>query len=581
MNTYRRLLPYGLFLLMFVLSGHVLKAQDAQPAASQDSDGSKANPNVENPNPLKRRITDKQRIEQQKALTNELHGIYKKWVDEDVRWIITDQELRAFKALSNDEERDTFIENFWQRRNPNPESEDNEYKDAYYERIQYANEHFAAGMPGWKTDRGQMWIKYGKPDNLDSHPSGGAYHRPMEEGGGDTAAYPFEIWNYRYLEGIGDNVDIEFVDPCMCGEYHMTIDRSEKDALKHTPGMGQTFWEANGQAKPEDRLNGSGLEQLGLGPMASMNQSKEFDRLERFAELGAPPPIKFKDLEEYMVNSKIITGPLFNFDVRTDWVKVTNSTVLVPLTIQIRNKDITYTTKDGVSTGKVEIQGQVSNITHKPIQSFGDIVPVSVASELLARTQNNMSVYRKSLPLAPGQYRVDIVIKDVNNPDHIGRWRSSINVPKYDDDQLASSSLILASEINTVPRKDIGQGNFVIGDTHIVPRVPTGGASVPVTYHRSQNLDFWMQVYNLGIDEKSRQNNATIEYQITDMATNKPILHLEENSNTVNKTSDQVTLQKQVALASFQPGKYELTIKVNDGVSKQQLPPISKPFVVD
>ncbi len=342
------------------------------------------------PDPLKRPLTDKEKFKQQKALHGELHGEYKNWLDEDVKWIITDQELQAFKSLSNDEEREVFIENFWLRRNPNPDSPENEYREEHYARIAYANEHFAAGKPGWRTDRGHIYIAYGKPDSIDSHPSGGSYERPMEEGGGNTSTFPFEVWHYRYLEGIGDNVDIEFVDTCMCGDYHMTIDRSEKDALKNVPGAGLTMYEQQGMAKKEDRFAGGGLEQLGNGPNQAMNQSKQFDRLDRAAKLMAAPEIKFKDLEAYMATSKILTGPPFLFDVRTDYVKVTNDTVLVPVTLQIRNKDITFNTKDGVATGTVNILGRVSNLNHKPIQTFEDTVTVQEPSELLPQARTTV-----------------------------------------------------------------------------------------------------------------------------------------------------------------------------------------------
>jgi GWxTD domain-containing protein len=523
-------------------------------------------------------LSDKEKREQQKNLRQELKGVYKKWVDEDVRWIITDQEMQAFKSLGNDEERDQFIENFWLRRNPNPDSPENEYREEHYARIAYTNEHFAAGKPGWRTDRGHIYIAFGKPDNIDSHPSGGSYDRPMEEGGGNTSTFPFEIWHYRYIQGIGDNIDIEFVDTCMCGDYHMTIDRSEKDALKHTPGAGQTLYEQMGMAKQADRMSG-GLEQLGTGPMSQQQQSKQFDRLDQFAKLSAPPVIKFKDLESFMATSKILTGPPFLFDVRTDYVKVTNDTILVPVTLQIRNSDITFTNKDGVAMGTVNILGRVSNLNHKPIQTFEDTVAVQVPSELLARKRNDLSVYWKSLPLRPGLYKVDIVIKDVNNPDHIGRWQRSLNVPRYDDDRLATSSLILAGSMDRVPSRDIGAGNFVIGDTHIVPRVPSS-ISAPVTFHRGQNLNFWMQVYNLGIDEKSKQNGATIEYQILDLATNKAILQTQELTSKTNPNSDQITIEKSLPLASLTPGKYQVSIKVNDGVTKQQIAE-SAPFIVD
>ncbi len=577
MSTARYFLSGSALLFLAMIPARALPAQDLP--GSQPDGVTKGAVTVEKPDPLKRPLTDKEKIAQNKALRYELKGEYKKWVDEDVRWIITDQEMQAFKSLSNDEERDQFIEQFWLRRNPNPDSPENEYREEHYARIAYANEHFAAGKPGWRTDRGHIYIAYGKPDSIDSHPSGGSYDRPMEEGGGNTSTFPFEIWHYRYLEGIGDNIDIEFVDSCMCGDYHMTIDRSEKDALKHVPGAGATLYEQQGQSSKADRFSGGGLEQLGAGPMAAQNQSKQFDRLDRFAKLMAPPEIKFKDLESFMATSKILTGPPFLFDVRTDYVKVTNDTVLVPLTLQIRNGDITFSNKDGVAMGTVNILGRVSNLNHKPIQTFEDTVNVQVPAELLARTRNNVSVYWKSLPLRPGLYKIDIVIKDVNNPDHIGRWQRSVNVPRYDDDRLASSSLILADQMERVPSKDIGAGNFVIGNTRIRPRVPTGVA-VPVTFHRAQNLNFWMQVYNLGIDDKSKHNDATIEYQIVDMATNKAILQTQELTSKTNPNADQVTIEKSLSLASLQPGKYQVNIKVNDGISKQQIAE-SAPFIID
>lgn len=574
MTTARYLVLGTAFLSLAIYGGRTIQAQSSAP------DGvTQTKPVEEKPDPLKRQPSDKEKLAQQRALRQELKGVYKKWLDEDVRWIITDQEMQAFKHLANDEERDTFIENFWLRRNPNPDSPDNEFRDEHYRRIAYANEHFAAGKPGWKTDRGHIYIAYGKPDSIESHPSGGNYERPMEEGGGNTSTYPFETWHYRYLQGIGDNIDIEFVDTCMCGDYHMTIDRSEKDALKYVPGAGATMYEQMGQADKKDRFTGGGLEQLGTGPMSTMNQSKQFDRLNTYAKLMAAPEIKFKDLESYMVSSKILSGPPFLFDVRTDYVKVTNDTVLVPVTLQIRNKDITFQNKDGVATGTVNILGRVSNLSHRPIQTFEDTVKVEVPSDLLARTQNNASVYWKSIPLRPGLYKVDIVIKDVNNPDHIGRWQRSVNVPKYDDDRLAASSLILADQMERVPSKDIGAGNFVIGNTRIRPRVSSGG-SQPVTFHRNQMLNFWMQVYNLGIDEKSKKNDATIEYQVTNLANNQTLLQTQELTSKTNPNADQVTLERSMPLSSLEPGKYQITIKVDDGITKQQIAE-SAPFVVD
>src|ERR1700681_1676640 len=340
-------------LMMAMLS--FASAQEGKADAASPSAGSSVSQEqgAQETDPLKRPLTDKQKKQNSKSLKIELSKTYKKWLDEDERWIITDEEQKAFKLLSNDEERDQFIEAFWQRRDPTPDTEENEYKEEHYQRIAYANEHFAAGVPGWKTDRGRMYIVFGKPDEIDSHPSGGSYERPMEEGGGETSTFPFEDWRYRYIEGIGQEVIIEFVDTCMCGEYHMTMDRSEKDALLMTPNAGLTLYEQMGMANKSSRFSGNGLERLGTGPQSGMLQTKEFDRLEQFAKLQAAPKVKFTDLEE-AVNSKIILNPM-PFDVRTDFVKVTSDTVLVPVTIQMRNRDITFVNKDGIQRGTVNI----------------------------------------------------------------------------------------------------------------------------------------------------------------------------------------------------------------------------------
>jgi GWxTD domain-containing protein len=528
--------------------------------------------------PLKRPQDEKQRKKNSKALKQELSKPYKKWLDEDVSYIITDEERAAFKQLSNDEERDNFIEAFWQRRDPTPDTEENEFKEEHYQRIAYANEHFAAGVPGWRTDRGRIYIVFGKPDEIESHPSGGTYERPMEEGGGETSTFPFEQWRYRYIEGIGQEIIIEFVDTCMCGEYHMTMDRSEKDALLMTPNAGLTMWEQMGMASKAQRFTGGGIERLGLGPDSAAQSSKEFDRLDQWAKLQRAPQIKFTDLTEE-VNSKVILNPM-PFDVRSDFVKVTSDTVLVPVTVQMKNRDITFVNKDGVERGTVNIYGKLSTLTGKIVQTFEDTVQVDVPAELLPRTAENASVYWKALPLRTGHYKLYIAVKDVNG-DRKGVFSHSITVPEYIEDKLATSSLIVADQMEPVPTKAIGSGNFVIGTTKVRPRVaPADGKPAVFKRDKDQKLNFWMQVYNLGVDEKTHKASATIEYNITNIATNKPVVQKTESTDTMGNVGDQVTLQKSIAAANLQPGVYRIQIKVNDNVSKQTVDP-SATFAVE
>ena len=547
-------------------------ALKARPAEGQES-GS-----PDEPDPLKRKRSDSAEFKAQKELRQELHGAFKTWLDQDVSYIISDEERKAFKSLGNDEEREAFIEQFWLRRNPNPDSPDNEFREEHYRRIQYANDHYAAGKPGWKTDRGHIYISFGPPDSTESHPSGGSYNRPLDEGGGETATFPFETWHYRYLEGVGDNIDIEFVDTCQCGDYHFTIDRGEKDALAKVPGAGLTQWESIGMAKKADRFKG-GMESLGTGPLESSNQSKQFDRIEMAAKLFAPPPIKFHDLESAISEHKILGGSIFPFDVRTDFVKVTSSTVLVPITLQIKNRDVTFVTKDGVAKGVVNILGKVTTLTHKTVQTFEDTVSVEQPAELLQSSLDRKSIYWKAVPLLPGLYRLDVAIKDVNNPDHIGIYGRSLEVPTYHDEKLGTSSLILSDKMYPVSSHDIGQGNCVIGNIHVCPRV-TSNAATPVNYKRNQELNFWMQVYNLGINDQTKANEAKVTYQIIDTATNTVVFEKEQDSKDFGEHSDQLTVEKTMPIAGLQPGKYKVTIKVNDEISKQEIAR-SAPFVVE
>ena len=557
---------FGVALTGFLSIG-LLVAQDSK-SSPTDKPQAQSNPGQTGaePDPLKRPLTEQQKKASAKSLQKEISKTYKKWLEEDVRWIITDEERAAFRQLSNDEERDQFIEQFWLRRDPTPDTAENEYKEEHYRRIAYANEHFAAGIPGWKTDRGRVYIMYGPPDSIEVHPNGGFYQRPPEEGGGTTSTYPFETWHYRYLEGIGQNIDIEFVDPCMCGDYHMTVDRSEKDALLRVPAAGLTDYESMGLASKTSRFNS--WEALGAGPGTDFNTSKQFDRLQQFAALQRPPVVKFKDLEE--VVSHKLSYNLLPFDVITDFVKVTSDTVLVPITIQARNKDVTFVEKQGVQTATINIFGRLTTLTGRVAQTFEDTVTVQTPSELLPKEVEKPSVYWKAVPLRSGRYRLDIVLKDVNG-DRMGSWSRGIQVPEYSEDRLAVSSLILADDMEKVPTKNVGTGSFVIGDTKVRPRVPDAGK--PCSFNRKQRVNFWMQVYNLGIDQQTHKPLATFEYEVTNLANHKAIVHAIESTQQMGNVGDQITLAKSLPLAAVEPGLYQVTIKVDDKVSKQSVSP--------
>src|SRR6202162_3162379 len=526
--------------------------------AQQESQGQRqAQPQPQDPTaPQKLDKAQKKKI---KKSLKELETPYKQWLNEDVTYIISPEERSAFLQLETNEEREQFIEQFWLRRSSNPDLPDNDFKEEHYRRIAYANEHFASGIPGWKTDRGRIYIIWGKPDEIESHPTGGTYDRPMEEGGGSTTTYPWETWRYRYLEGLGNNVILEFVDPSGSGEYHMTMDPSEKDALLHVPGAGLSLMESMGMASEADRFSrsdGTNLPTSMGGQPASLN---EFTRLEQFAKIQQPPPVKFKDLEA-LVTSRIVRDQV-HFAWRTDFLKVTNDTVLVPVTVQVPNSQLSFSSKDGVHSATLNVFGRVSTLTGRVVQTFEDTVSRDFPESLFQQSVKLQSIYQKAVPLRPGLYRLDLVIKDVHS-GNVGVVNSRLQVPRYEDEKLEASSLILADQIEHVPAKQIGTGQFVIGSSKVRPRLEGD-------FTTADKLGIYMQIYNLKPDDKTHKSAATFQYTVKKGGTR--VLQFKETSVDMKQTGDQITIERLLPLTTLAPGKYTLEINATDTLSNQTI----------
>ncbi len=508
-------------------------------------------------------LTKKQIAKKQKELEKELAGPWKKWLNEDVVYIITDEEKQAFKRLKTDEERQQFVEQFWLRRDPTPDTEENEYKEEHYRRIAYANDHYASGIPGWKTDRGMIYIKYGPADEVDSHPSGGSYERPIEEGGGETSTYPFEDWRYRYIDGIGSNIIIEFVDTTMSGEYHISLDPEEKDALLMVPGAGLTLSEQMGLSDKTQRFQRTDGTHLGTGNQPLPESMNEFTRLEQYAKLQKAPAIKFKDLEA-AVNSTIRYNTL-PMQVRADYIRVTDATVLTNLTLLFKNNDLNYATKDKVAKATINLYGRITSLTRRPVNWFEDTVSAQVPAEMLQQAMNGSQIYSKTIPLAPGTYRLNIVAKDVVG-NTMNNFEMALVVPHYDEDQLGSSSVILADQLERVPTKSIGAGPFVIRSSKVRPRVGD-------TFKQNETMGIYTEFYNFGMDEKTKKPDGTVEYDVVN-ASNQTVLSQTEDLNAIpNSSAFLVTVEKKLPLNTLPPGKYTLKLKVTDKLKNQSLTP--------
>ncbi|CAN5505649.1 hypothetical protein BH10ACI3_BH10ACI3_19710 [soil metagenome] len=486
----------------------------------------------------------------------EANKVYKKWLDNDVAYIITDEEKKAFKALATDEERENFIEQFWRRRDPNPDTEENEFREEYYERIAYANEHFASGIPGWKTDRGRVYIAWGKPDSIESHPSGGAYDRPSYEGGGSTTTYPFETWFYRHLDNVGDGLEIEFVDPTGTGEYRMAQNAQEKDALRMVPGAGYTTMEQLGLSDKADRITGGGQNNY------MREQDTPFRKMEIQANLAKPPAVKFSDLQGIAGGD---SGTIFDkdplqFDLRIDFFRQSDDRIITAFTIQTNNKDLLFKDSGGLQAATMNIFGRVTAVSGKRSGIFEDAVTTNATTEELSQLRDRKSVYQKAIALTPGTYKVDVVVRDVNTGNK-GIVNMGFVVPKYDEKKLSTSSLVLTSKLRSTNERDIGQ-MFVIGNAKVIPNL----AGV---YRQGEEVGIYLQVYNAEVDQTTLRPAVDVDYILT--KDGKEILRQKEDWNGLSDSGQRLTLARLLPTAFMSPGDYEMKVQIKDRVGGQMI----------
>ena len=242
-------------------------------------------------------------------------------------------------------------------------------------------------------------------------------------------------------------------------------------------------------------------------------------------------------------------------------MKVTNDTVLVPVTVQVPNSQLSFSSKEGIHSATINIFGRVSSLTGRVVQTFEDSVSRDFPDSLYLQSVKLQSIYQKAVPLRPGLYRLDLVIKDVQS-GNVGVVNTRLQVPRYEDEKLEASSLILADQIEHVPAKQIGTGQFVLGSSKVRPRLEGD-------FTTADKLGIYMQVYNLKPDEKTHKSSATFQYTV--MKGKEKVMQFKETSEEMKQTGDQVTIERLLPLATLAPGKYSLEVNATDALSNQTI----------
>ncbi|HZI19081.1 MAG TPA: GWxTD domain-containing protein [Pyrinomonadaceae bacterium] len=507
--------------------------------------------------------------ERERNVKKEKNNTFKKWLDEDVSYIITDDERKAYRKLQTDEEREQFIEQFWRRRDPDPDTEVNEYLEEHYERIAYANQHFASGIPGWKSDRGRIYIMFGPPHERETHPTGGSYERPSYHGGGSTTTYPFEVWFYRHLPGVGSGVEIEFVDPTGTGEYRIARSPNEKDAMLHVPGAGLTLNEQLGLSDKASRV--AGMSSFGYAGPGARSQDSPFEWLARYTDLQRPPQVN--DVLEKQLLATASGGTFesesLNVSTSVGFFRASDERVMTAITIQTDNEDLRFKDVGGVQRAALNIYGRVTSVVGRRVTTFEDPVVTDATVEELLTVKDRKSAYQRVLPLTPGTYKVDLMVRDINSGTQQVK-QIGFTVPKFEPNKLAHSSLILAAKLQAL--NDQLPGMFSIGPFKVLPNVSG-------VFRKGAEVGIYMQIYNAGIDQTTLRPSVDVDYVL--LKDGKEVFRQAEDWRGLSDAGQRLTLARLLPTGALAPGEYEVSIRIRDKVSGQSLSPSSKFTVQD
>lgn len=482
---------------------------------------------------------------------------FAKWLNQDVLYIITDEERDVFQKLSTPEEKERFIEQFWLRRDTTPGIFANEFKDEHYRRLAYVNERFGSGIPGWKTDRGRVYIIFGPPDEIDSHSGAGTYLRPTREGGGATQTYPFEVWWYRHIDGVADDVEYEFVDRSWSGEFKLVQAPHEKDMMLYVDGAGPTLREYLGRGSRLNRpayqpglLNSAGFRSR------SQLRAKDmpFARLERFFATQRPPEIKFKDLQR-VVETRV-TYQQLPFALRQDAIRLDEKRWMVPFTLALRNQDLGFLSRGDRFYARVNLYATITGLNGRILAEFEDTIRADFSADEFQTRQQGTSIYQKTVALPVGMYKLSLVLKSLNNAK-MGTGEARILLPEIPEGQLANGSLILADKMEQLDRLPEGLEPFMIGDIKVVPNVTNFFGSNSV-------MGIYMQVYNAAIDQQHLEPELHVAYLI--LKDDQVVRKIEDlgGNSMVFFSDERVVLARSVPLLGLGSGNYTMRVVVED-----------------
>jgi GWxTD domain-containing protein len=521
---------------------------------------------------------------------DEITAQYKKWVDEEVLYIISDNEREVFKSLRTDEEREGFIRTFWRRRDPTPETPVNEFREEHYRRLEWASKRYFEGKAGWRTDRGRVYIMFGPPDFFETNPGGGRGF--LFDPSGPTAEFPSEVWTYRYIPGLKERIgriDFIFVNTYNSGSYELTTNPALANALRNVslPARDVGYRETRDEAYPGEKdrdMMVNPLEQLALLAELSKSRGEVLEEMERSERLR-----RLRGVVD--ANESLAALPFVD---QESFLKGPENIVSIPLSIEVAGKDVQFQESGDRYRGLLNFYIEVKDLNQTVCQ-ISDRLEMNLKEETYRRRMADAYQYKHRLELKPGEYFFHLVVWDELS-SNVGYKDKRITVPAFPADGLCLSDVILAKSVQVVevPKesvvvesKDIPalqaleKSNLKVPDKLEITRRQGDpftfgnlmiGPNPSAVYKPDEELVFFYQVYHPVYDPALNTAGLLIEHQIwkgdrmiaTIDGPQEARIPAEQKSSFVNSGA-------RYTLSGFEPGQYTLRVMVKDLVSGQAI----------
>lgn len=467
------------------------------------------------------------------------------WLEEIASYIITKSEREVYETLTTSEERVRFIDGFWRRRDPTPETPENEYKTEHYRRLAYANRFLGSGRPGWRTDQGRIYILLGPPDIIDSDPMGRQMHQ-----------YPTEVWIYRRPAHprLPPNMEIAFVDRYLTGEYELSFNLlQDADATRQLEAlMDEPYLDAAMlQEMRAWNFGRTGTVHYGEG------MSHELERLNELALVSQIPERQLQPLATEVRTRVSFGGGSIEGERQIDFYRASDGRVCTPVTFRVPYRDFTFLEKPDQYESRFDVFGRVLGPDGQVVDEFNREERITLPRDRLDVVETDHLLYQLIFYVPPGEYDLELAVRD-NASNTIRTAVDTLRVPDFEQQSLALSSVVLADQIVKMdsPPPAGTKEPFMFGEFEAVPNFAR-------TFSSRGALNLYFEAYNLALDDEGK-NSLKLSYRFQ-----REGARYREVPATYLYPTDQPqrSIMSAIPLKDFIPGDYTLVIEVTDQVS--------------